>query len=137
MTKNKPAKKTFDTSRSRHFGEKFKKDIVKRIETNKFTVREVSDLYGVSRTAVYNWVYKYSVIYQQGYRQIVEPMSSNKKVKDLHRKIKELEQIIGQKQVKLDFMEKLIELAEEEYGIEILKKSGSTRNSTSGKTGKS
>jgi len=137
MTKNKLSKKTFDIRRNRHFGEKFKKDIVKSIEQNKFTVGEVSELYKVSRTSVYKWVYKYSVLYQKGYRQIVEPMSSNKKVKELQSKIKELEQIIGQKQVMLDFMEKLIELSETEYGIDILKKNGSAHKSISGKTEKS
>ena len=121
---------------SRHFSEKFKKDVVNRIEKNEFTVLEVSRLYGVSSTSVYKWIYKYSILYQKGYRQIIEPMSTSKKVKELQQRIKELEQMVGQKQVQLEFMEKLIEISEEDYGIDILKKSGSKPKSGSGKTGK-
>lgn len=90
-------KKSFDKRMSRNFGEKFKKDMVNRIENNEYTVREVSELYKVSTTAVYKWVYKYSILYQKGYRQIVEPMSSTNKVKELQNRIKELEQAVGQK----------------------------------------
>ena len=49
-------KKSFDNRLSRYFSEKFKKDMVKRVENNEFSVREISGLYGVSTTAVYKWV---------------------------------------------------------------------------------
>lgn len=136
MAKKQTLKKSFNQLKNRHFGEKFKKDIVKCIEKNKYTVREVSNLYGVSTTSIYKWVYKYSNLYQKGYRQVIEPMSTSKKVNELQNKIKELEQIVGQKQVMIDFMHKLIELSEQEYGIDILKKNGSIRKSTFGKTDK-
>jgi transposase-like protein len=129
-------KKSFDKRMSRNFGEKFKKDMVNRIENNEYTVREVSELYKVSTTAVYKWVYKYSILYQKGYRQIVEPMSSTNKVKELQNHIKELEQAVGQKQMKLDFLEKLIEIADDEFGIDIKKKAGSAPKSGSGKIAK-
>lgn len=129
-------KKSFDKRMSRNFSEKFKKEIVKRIENNEYSVREVSKLYGVSTTAVYKWVYKYSILYQKGYRQIVEPMSSTKKVKELQDRIKELERAVGQKQMKVDFLEKLIEIADDKLGIDIKKKAGSAPKSGSGKTAK-
>lgn len=129
-------KRSFDKRMSRNFGEKFKKDMVNRIENNEYTVREVSELYKVSTTAVYKWVYKYSILYQKGYRQIIEPMSSTNKVKELQNRIKELEQAVGQKQMKLDFLEKLIEIADDEFGIEIKKKAGSAPKSGSGKIAK-
>ena len=50
--------------------------------------------------------------------------------------VKELERIVGQKQILIDFKEKMIEIAEEKYGIEIKKKKGSQPSSGSGKTGK-
>lgn len=127
-------KKSFDKRMSRNFGEKFKKDIVKRIENNEYSVREVSNLYNVSTTAVYKWVYKYSILYQKGYKQIVEPMSATNKVKELQSRIKELERAVGQKQMKVDFLEKLIEIAEDELGVDIKKKAGSRPKSGSGKT---
>ena len=127
-------KKSFDKRYTRNFGEKFKKDVVSRIENNEFSVREISELYGVSTTAVYKWVYKYSILYRKGYKQIIEPMSTTKKVKDLQKRIKELEQAVGQKQMRVDFLEKLIEISESELGIDIKKKAGSKPKFGSGNT---
>jgi len=121
---------------NRHFGSKFKKDIVKSIEGNEFSVQEVSSLYCVSKTSIYKWIYKYSILYKKGYKQIIEPMSSTKKIKDLQNRIKELEQVVGQKQIKLDYLEKLIELSERDLGIAILKKKNFKPSCGSGKTGK-
>ena len=136
MANLKEYQKTFKQSYVRYFGEKFKKDIVQKVERNELSIAEVSTLYNVSRTSVYKWVYKYSKLYKKGYKQIIEPMSSSKKVKDLQNHIKELEQIVGQKQIKIDFFEKLIEIAEQDYNIDIIKKNGSKPSSGSGKTGK-
>ena len=46
----------------------------------------------------------------------------------------DLERIIGQKQVLLDFSDKMIDLAEETYGVDIKKFTGTLFN-TSGNTG--
>lgn len=129
-------KKSFNKRVSRNFSEKFKKDVVSRIENNEFSVREISKLYGVSTTSVYKWVYKFSILYQKGYRQIVEPMSSTNKIKDLQKRIKDLEQAVGQKQMQVDFLEKLIEISESDLGIDIKKKAGLKHKSGSGNIAK-
>lgn len=127
-------KKHFDQSKQRTFSVSIRKEVVRKIENNLLTVTEACINYQVSRTSVYNWVYKYSSLYKKGHRQIIEPMSSSKQIKVLKDKIKELELIVGQKQIELDFLNKLIELAEEDLGIDIKKKAGSKRKSGSGKT---
>jgi transposase-like protein len=136
MSKTEVKSRYLNPKINRHFGEKFKKDIVSRIECNEFSVQEVSSLYSVTRTSVYKWIYKYSILYKKGYKQIIEPMSSTKKIKDLQNRIKELEQVVGQKQIKLDYLEKLIEISETDLGIDIVKKKNSKPSSGSGKTGK-
>ena len=133
MADLKAFRKAFDQSRNRSFSDKFKKDIVRRVEKNELTVSEVAIEFEVSRTSVYKWVYKYSNLYKKGLKQIIEPMSSTKKIKDLQSRIKELEQIVGQKQIKLDYFEKLIEISESDYNIDILKKKDSKHSSGSGK----
>jgi len=134
MANLKAFRKAFDQSRNRSFSDKFKKDIVRRVEKNELTVSEVVIEFEVSRTSVYNWVYKYSNLYKKGLKQVIEPMSSTKKIKDLQSRIKELEQIVGQKQIKLDYFEKLIEISESDYNIDIIKKKDSKHSSGSGKT---
>lgn len=55
--------------------------------------------------------------------------SSSKKLKELNKRIADLERTLGQKQIKIDFLEKMIELAKEELGIDF-KKNFSTTVST-------
>ncbi|MCB9312303.1 MAG: transposase [Lewinellaceae bacterium] len=108
---------------NRYFSESFRKKKVREIERNQTTVREVSKEYDVSTTSVYKWLYKYSKLYQRDLKQVVEPMSDTRKIKALQEKIKELEQLVGQKQIMLEFYEKMMDLAEQEYGIRLKKKS--------------
>jgi hypothetical protein len=60
--------------------------------------------------------------------------STDQKVKDLQAKIADLERMVGQKQIKVDFLEKMIELAENEYDLDVKKSSSSKRSSGSGGT---
>jgi transposase len=120
----------------RFFSESFRKAKVREIERNLTTVIEVSREYEVSTTAVYKWLYKYSTLRARQLRQIVEPMSDAHKIKELRKKIEELERLVGQKQIQLEFKEKMIELAEEMYRVDIKKKLGSQLSSGSGSTEK-
>ena len=120
----------------RFFSESFRKSKVREIERNLTSVRMVSREFEVSDTAVYKWLYKYSTLRHKQLRQIVEPMSDAHKIKELRKKIQELEQLVGQKQIQIEFKEKMIELAEEMYQVDIKKKLGSKLSDGSGSTGK-
>lgn len=67
---------------------------------------------------------------------MLEPMSDTRKIKELKEKIKELERMVGQKQVQVEFYEKMIELTEQDLGIDIKKKERSSPSGGSGKTEK-
>jgi hypothetical protein len=54
---------------------------------------------------------------------VVEMESETKRVLALLQKVAELERIVGQKQIMIDFQSKMIELAEEEYQVDIKKNS--------------
>lgn len=121
----------------RYFSDDFKRRKVSEIDRNLTTMAEVCREYQVTRTAVYKWIFKYSQVRKKGERQIVESKSDTKKILALKEKIKELERLVGQKQIEIEFLDKLIDLAEDDMGIEI-KKKGSTRHSDgSGQTPKS
>jgi len=49
--------------------------------------------------------------------------SSSQKLKAMEKRLKELEAIVGQKQIKIDYLEKMIDLADQEFGIKIKKNS--------------
>jgi transposase len=122
---------------NRYFSEDFKRRKVSEIARNLVSISEVCRDYQVSYTAVYKWIYKYSVMRRKGIKQVVEAKSDTKKISALKDQIKELERIIGEKQVKLDFQEKMIELAEGEYKIDIKKKFSGKPSSGIGLKGKS
>ena len=122
--------------RSRYFDEDFKRKKVSEIERNLTSIAEVCREYQVSHTAVYKWIYQFSKMRKKGVRQVVEAKSDSSKITALREQIKELERIIGEKQIKLDFQEKMIELAEQEYKIDIKKKFSGKRSSGTGSAGK-
>lgn len=121
----------------RYFSEDFKRKKVSEIERNLAKVSEICREYQVTRAAVYKWVYKYSKMRKRSERQVVESGSDSRKILALKEQVKELERIIGEKQVKLDFQEKMIDLAEQEYKVDIKKKFSGKRSSGTGSKGKS
>ena len=60
-------------------------------------------------------------------RTIVESKSDTTKILALQKRIAELERLLGQKQIEIEFKDKMIELAEQTYGVDIKKKSGKKR----------
>ena len=107
---------------NRTFSEAFKKEKVKQILGKQISIRELSQLYEVSQTSVYKWVYKYSPHYKKGTKQVIQMESEALKTKLLLSKVAELERIVGQKQLAIDFNNKLLELASKEAGYDIKKK---------------
>jgi transposase-like protein len=122
---------------NRYFSEEFKRQKVKELERNMVSVTELCREYEICRTTVYNWIYIYSMKAKKGEKQVVERKSDTRKIAELKQRIKELEQIIGQKQLRIDFQEKMIEIAEEMYQIKIKKKLNTKQSSGTGATGKS
>ena len=91
-------------------------------------MRELSKLYGVSEVSIYRWIHQYSIYNMKGFKVVEEDKSARKKVNELKKQLSEAERIIGQKQIKIDYLEELLELAREEYNID-LKKNLNTKHS--------
>lgn len=122
--------------KQRVYSMEFKNQIVKEFESGKFSVLELEKLYGVTNASIYQWIYKLSTFNNKGYRVIEMKDSAQKKVKDLENKIKELERMVGMKQIKIDFLEKMIEIAKDDFDMDIKKKLGTPQSGTSGKSTK-
>ena len=105
----------------RVYSEEFKKEIVNFYESGKYSVLQMERLYGVNDGSIYKWIYKFSTFNEKGVR-VVEMKDSNiDRIKQLEIKIKELEQAVGQKQIKIDYLEKMIDIAKDEFSIDIKK----------------
>jgi transposase-like protein len=108
--------------RHRTFSENFKREKVREIELGRTKVSEISKQYEVTQTNVYRWIAKFASMKEKKERLIVESQSDTKELLALKKKIADLERIIGQKQILLDFKDKMIDIAEEMYGVDIKKK---------------
>jgi transposase-like protein len=125
------------TIHGRYFSTDFKMKRVRELENNLVSISDICKTYHVSRTSVYRWIYKYSSMAKREVKQVVEAKSDTKKIQLLEERIKELERALGQKQMLLDIKDKMIEIAEETYDIDIKKKLASKASSGSNITGKS
>jgi transposase len=115
--------KTNNGARPRRiFSEALKKKIVKDIEAGKSGVIGVCREYEVSTTAVYKWLNKYSRHLQKEHLTVVQMASEAYKTKELEKRIQELEAALGRKQMEVDYLNKMIEIGKEEFGVDLKKK---------------
>jgi transposase-like protein len=122
MATRQKFKQSTEERRKRIFSDEFKIKKVREIEQKITTIAEVCRQYEVRASNVSKWLNKYGNNYMKGVRVIVESQSDTRKLIELKAKIAELERIIGQKQVLIDFKDKMIDLAEDVYGVDIKKK---------------
>ena len=118
----------------RTFTEEFKKARVKEYERGEFTVNEISSLYSIKTPVIYRWIHKYSVYNKKRIRVVEMEESSTKKIVELTKHIADLERMPGQKQIKIDLLEKMIELAKKEPGVDVKKNFSMPALTGSGKT---
>lgn len=119
--------------KTRRFSEEFKRKIVRDFERGTFTALDLSRLHKIHYQTIYYWINQYSL--EPGGVEIIEMKdSSTKKVKDLESKIKELERAVGQKQIYIDYLEKMMEIAKEDMGVDIKKNFGTPPSSGSDRT---
>jgi transposase-like protein len=120
------AKKTsnskYQPRQLRVFNNELKKKLVEEIELKRLKVRDVVNLYKVTSTSVYKWLKEYSSINRNGTRMVVESESSETKIFKLYNRISELERNVGQKQLEIEFLHKVIDICSDELGYDVKKK---------------
>jgi transposase len=122
--------------KKRVFSEEFKRALVKEFETGRYSVLQLENLYKISNNLIYRWIYKYSTFNDKSVRIIEMKESSTNKIKELEQKVKELERAVGVKQLHIDYLEKMMEIAKEEMGVDIKKNFDTPQSTGSGKTKK-
>lgn len=106
----------------RTFSDDFKREKVNQILNCEFTILSFCNLWSVSPVSVYKWIRQYSPEHKKGTTMVVQKDSEALKTANLMKQVSELERCVGQKQMQLDFLEKLIELASKEFDVDIKKK---------------
>jgi len=118
--KSKSIQKTSLTPQ-RRFSEEIKKKIVHDIESGSATVLQSSRELLVSEQTIYRWIYKYSRYLKKNRVMVIEDKSEAYRTKELEKRLKEAEAALGRKQMEIDFLNKLIEFANEEFKTDLKK----------------
>jgi transposase len=105
----------------RVFSEEFKREKVQELNAGLYSVSSFCKLWDVTSPAVYRWIYLYSPEHKKGTTMVVQKDSEAQRTNDLLNQVAELERCLGQKQMQIDYLEKLVELASKEYEIDFKK----------------
>lgn len=119
--------------KQRRYSTEFKKQIVADFESGEYSVPQLEKLHGVGNPTIYSWIHKFSTFNKKGFRIVEMEGSSQKKMKDLENRIKELEATVGRKQIQVEYLEKMIDLAKSELDIDIKKNFNTPQSTGSGK----
>ena len=119
----KTTKQTFNfpDKYNRNFSLAFKKEKVNEIIKGKITIKQLCDIYDISKTSVYRWLHKFGNI-ETNTKTVVQLESEQNKTVRLLQKMSELERVLGQKEMQISFLNKVISLASEEVGFDLKKK---------------
>jgi transposase len=105
----------------RIFSEELKKKAIKDLTGRKTTIKSLMNEHQISYQTVYKWLYKYSPYHEQKCTLVVQMKSEEIKNSELLQRMAELERIVGQKQLEIDFLNKLLEIGSGELGFDLKK----------------
>ncbi len=115
-------KRTKLTFRQRRvFSEDFKREKVQQITAGHYKISSFCKLWSLPPVTVYRWIYQYSPEHKKGTTMIVQKDAEATKTQQLLTRVAELERSVGQKQLAIDYLEKLIEVASKELAIDLKK----------------
>lgn len=118
----------------RKYSEEFKRSIVEQYESGRASAKELSFENSLAQHLIYRWIYKYSVFNKKEYRIVEHASSKTKKLKQLQEENLALKALLGEKQIKIEYLEKLIQVAESELNMDIKKNSSTPQSSSLKKT---
>ena len=128
------AKVKLSLTQRRIFSDALKKKIIKDIERGKVSVLGVSREYQVSEQTVYRWLKKFSTYLHPSTTLVMEMDSEQYRSKELEKKIAALEAALGRKQMEVDYLNKLIEIAQTDLGVDLKKNISTDASAGSKKT---
>jgi transposase-like protein len=107
----------------RQYSLSFKQKVVSEIESGKLTKSGARKLYGIGGGSIINvWIKKFGKFHLLNKVVRIELKDEVSKLKQLEKEKKDLESALAQAHLKLIVYETIIEVAEEELGVDLKKK---------------
>jgi transposase-like protein len=122
----KPLKKE-----GRSYSEMVKAKVVGEVKSGFHSHRTAAKLYGISRNTINSWVIQdslFSLIPPQATQRPLKEPDENSKVRMLSKQVVELQKALEKANLKIDGLQTMIRVSEEELKIKIRKKPGAKRS---------
>lgn len=132
---NGKSKSKLQIRERRGFSTEIKNEIVKSLVSGRLSIKNVMVEHQVSAQSVYRWLYKYSGGYEPKPILVVQMKSEAIKNQELQKRLGDLERIVGQKQLEIDYLNKLLEIGSKELDFDLKKNSSSKPSNGSEVTG--
>lgn|SRR5690606_16244503 len=114
----------------RSYPEELKKRIVQEVQSGRLSQRAAERNYLISRKTIDSWITQFSLLplipKEFTHKPMTEPNESSK-IKALSKQILELQRALEKANLKIDGLQTMIQVSEEELKIKIRKKSGAKR----------
>src|SRR5690606_4219300 len=113
------------------YPEEVKRKVVGEIQSGFHSHRGAAKLYGISRNTVNDWVVQYSLLTLNTLnpnKEIMAKSTESSTIRLLNRQVNELQKALEKSQLKVDSLETMIKVSEEELKIKIRKKPGAKRS---------
>ena len=111
------------------YSEPFKLHVVSEIESGQVTIGGARRRYGIAGgETIQKWLRRYGKNHLLGKVIRVERPEEKDRIKELEAKVRELESVLAQSQVKLFAYESLIDVAEKHYGTDFKKNFGAKQS---------
>ena len=117
-----------------YYSDEFKMKVIQEVLSGKYTKEEARKVYQIGgKSAILYWIRKFGEGYkyhnpEQNYSDNIDIM---KELSKEELRIRELEKALEKERLRADLNEKIIEIAEEQFNIEIRKKYGAKQFSPS------
>lgn len=115
----------------RSYPEELKKRLVQEVESGRLSQRAVERTYKINRKTIDSWITQFSLLPLKRNGLIAKPMkepNENSKIKRLSKQVLELQKALEKANLKIDGLETLIQVSEEELKIKIRKKHGAKQS---------
>lgn len=109
----------------KRYSESFRLKILSELESGKYTKNEITRVYGISPNSIHVWIKKYGKLDLFNKRVKIETMDEKDKIKKLEKEIKQLKELLIQKDINGLMNEAYLEYASKRLGfksVEELKK---------------
>ncbi len=126
-------KKQFEQGITKRYSIAFKQKVISEIEEGKHTQSECGKIYGISQGAIHYWLKRHGKYNVLNKIVRIEMKGEKDRIKQLEKEKRALESALAQSHLKTLYLESLVEIAEEKYGVDFKKKSDTKEFGRQGK----